>query len=100
MKVHVEREACCSQDDQIGPLTATYELPDQATLQDLVDNVLRSGFLQFSSTHTTMVGSIGATDVVRVFGSSFKAPRYVEPGDRPLGLEAPLRFRSVFDKGN
>lgn len=99
MRVQVEREACCSQDDQIGPLTATYESPHHATLRDLVDDVLRSGFLQFSSTHTTMVGSIGATDVVRVLSSSFKAPRYVEPGDRPLGVEAPLSFRFEFDKG-
>ena len=32
MKFHVTRDGCCSQDDQLGPLTATYDLDSNATL--------------------------------------------------------------------
>lgn len=98
MKLLVVREACCSQDDQIGPLEATYDVPAGATIQDLVEAVVRSGFLQFSSTHKTMVGTLGDTDVVQVSGSLFKRPQFLRALDAPLSEgSGPLRFRFVFD---
>jgi hypothetical protein len=68
MKFHVTREACCSQDDQLGPLAFVYELSVDTTLQNLTEAVIRSGFLQFTSTHSVMVGELRNDALVRVFG--------------------------------
>lgn len=98
MKLLVVREACCSQDDQIGPLEATYELPAGATVQDLVQAVEKSRFLQFSSTHKTMVGRLGTTDVVQVWSSLFKRPQFLRAQDERLSEgSGPLFFRFVFE---
>jgi hypothetical protein len=98
LKLRVEREACCSQDDQIGPLEASYDLRAGATIKDLVDAVVKSGFLQFSSTHTTMVGKLGNTDVVRVTGSLLTRPFFISGAEERLGESSgALRFRFVFD---
>lgn len=60
MQVHVMRDACCSQDDQLGPLENTYSLPSGATVMDLVRAVVDSQFLQFSSTHRCITASFQA----------------------------------------
>ena len=67
MHVRVLRDACCAQDDQLGPLEATYELGPNATLREFVANVVDSGFLQYSGTHTSLVGFIEGKEFVRVF---------------------------------
>ncbi len=67
MHILVSREACCSQDDQLGPLEHIFDLAIDATLIDLVNTVVKSSFLQYSSSHTSMVGAFGATPVARVF---------------------------------
>ena len=67
MNVRVQREACCAQDDQLGPLEATYDLHPNATLREFVARVVDSGFLQYSPTHTSMVGFIEGKQFVRVF---------------------------------
>lgn len=73
MQVRVLRDACCSQDDQLGPLEATYSFGPGATLADLVTAVIDSPFLQYSSSHTTLTGFIAETAFVKVF-SSFHLP--------------------------
>lgn len=75
--VRVTREACCSQDDQAGPLEATYSLDDDATVDELVRKIIASGFLQYSSTNTSMVGVFGDERFVRVFSP------YQFPGREP-----------------
>lgn len=103
MKFHVTREACCSQDDQLGPLAFNYELKADATLQDLTEAVIRSGFLQFTSTHSVMVGEVGNDALVRVFGPHSgppQGPQYLKAADVPVrNLISPdrLHFRFVFD---
>ena len=102
MKFHVAREACCSQDDQLGPLSATYDLDAGATLQDLADTVLRSNFLQFTSTHSVMAGRVEGEAVVRVFGpeGSFRKPQYLKPPNalaKDVVGGSALNFRFVFD---
>lgn len=67
MKLMVVREACCAQDDQIGPLVMRLELPQACRLDEFLAEVERSGFLQFSSTHTRMTCRMGATEVAQVF---------------------------------
>lgn len=69
MKIDVHRQACCFQDDQIGPLDRQFELPADCTLRAFVQAVTDSRFLQFSSTHTTMSCRIGERgEVARVYG--------------------------------
>ena len=67
MRVQVLRDACCAQDDQLGPLEATFEVPQCATIGDLVSIIVESRFLQYSSSHTSLVGFVGEQPFVRVF---------------------------------
>ncbi|RYH50062.1 MAG: hypothetical protein EON54_15790 [Alcaligenaceae bacterium] len=103
MKFQVTREACCSQDDQLGPLAFVYELSADATLQDLTEAVIRSGFLQFTSTHSVMVGELGDDGLVRLFrphSGHCQSPQYLKAADtlvRHLSGPAGLHFRFVFD---
>lgn len=102
MKFLVTREACCSQDDQIGPLEMVYDLADDITLQQLVEAVATSKFLQFSSTHAVMAAHLGNDELVRVFGNSMLRPRppaYARlPNARARDLigNGELHFRFVF----
>lgn len=66
MQIRVLRDACCAADDQVGPLSKEMNLDGQASLQSLVDAIVASGFLQYSSTHTTMLGYVDDAAVVRV----------------------------------
>ena len=103
MKFHVTREACCSQDDQLGPLAFVYELSAESTLQNLTEAVIRSGFLQFTSTHSVMVGELGNDGLVRLFrprSGHPQGPQYLKAADllvRNLIGPAELHFRFVFD---
>lgn len=103
MKFRVAREACCSQDDQAGPLAATYDLNADATLRDLCEAVMRSAFLQFTSTHAVMEGRVGSEVVVRVFGAytnQLRSPQYVAPANslaRNIVRGGELDFRFIFE---
>ena len=67
MKIMMVRQACCSQDDQIGPLDAFYEVDERCRLDEFLDAVESSGFLQFSSTHSAMGCVFAGKEVARVF---------------------------------
>lgn len=75
MKISVLRQACCAQDDQIGPLEADYDVDETCRLNEFMDAVERSGFLQFSSTHAQMSCRIGGRKVGTVFGSGYLVRR-------------------------
>ena len=64
--ITVTREAVCSADDQMNPLTLVVPLPDTAPLSALVDAVLAQRFLQFSSSHSTITGVASGVAIVRV----------------------------------
>ena len=49
MIVHITREACCSQDDQLGPLEIQLEFDENATLEQVIKEICRLKFLQYSS---------------------------------------------------
>lgn len=90
MQVRVLRDACCSQDDQLGPLEATYGFGTDATLADLVRVVVSSKFLQYSSTHTTLTGFIEGVPFVKV------SSEYHVPGSTPeYSLPGVARLASV-----
>lgn len=103
MKFHVTREACCSQDDQLGPLDLAFEMGADATLQDLTEAVIRSGFLQFTSTHSVMVGQLGNEALVRVFGPHSgrpQVPQYLKEAGllvRDLSVPREPHLRFVFN---
>lgn len=48
--------ADCLEDDQLGPLESSYGVAPDSTLKELVDKIEASRFLQYSSSHTTMLG--------------------------------------------
>ncbi|RYX97156.1 MAG: hypothetical protein EOO28_05265 [Comamonadaceae bacterium] len=103
MKFHISREACCFQDDQIGPLEMVCDLADDSTLRQLVEAVQTSRFLQFSSSHQVLVAEMGNSELVRVFAPSWfrrRAPEYtVSPDAKATEIigDGELRFRFVFD---
>ena len=51
MKIEVIREACCSQDDQLGPLSIEVEIPEKAMVWELAREIGEANFLQFSGSH-------------------------------------------------
>lgn len=67
MKVRILREACCAQDDQLGPLEAIYEMADGSSVKELVDAIEKSGFPQYSSSHLAMVGKANTAALFQVF---------------------------------
>jgi hypothetical protein len=74
MKIAVHREACCSQDDQMGPLDMAFELDAQCRLDAFLIAVMGARFLQFSSSHTEMSCRAAGVEVARVF-SPYTEPR-------------------------
>jgi len=54
MKIKLSRQACCAQDDQIGPLETYIELPKETKIWELAKVVGESNFLQFSSSHNIL----------------------------------------------
>jgi hypothetical protein len=90
MKLDVKREACCSQDDQMGPLEKSFEMPDESSLGDLLAAVMGSRFLQFSSTHTEMSCRIAGQEVATVF-----SPYAVPPRAPAFRLPADTSVRSL-----
>lgn len=95
MHIRVLRDACCSQDDQIGPLEATYALGSDATLRDLVRAVVDSRFLQFSSSHVCLTASVSEVPLARVrvtdHGENF-APEFLVPAETLLSPLLQGRF--------
>jgi hypothetical protein len=67
MRIDITREAVCAADDQCGPLEMVAEIEPSGSIQDLVGVIESSRFLQFSSSHTSIVGFVGGIPVVRVF---------------------------------
>ena len=47
MKIEVVREACCSQDDQLGPLSIEVDIPERAMVWELAREIGEGDF--FSS---------------------------------------------------
>jgi len=107
MQVRVFREACCAQDDQMGPLESTYRISSEATLKDLVEEIVESRFLQYSSSHIAMLGEVGRSGVgvVKVFSPYYcdgKEAQFLVPPEQRLGSligenALSFRFRFVFD---
>ena len=95
LQVTVTRQACCSADDQAGPLDAVYALHEDATLVDLVERIQASKFLQFSSTHNRLSGEVDGVCVVEVFAGWGRGPQFhADPAGRvgPILAGRPLCF--------
>ena len=75
MRIEVTREACCSQDDQLGPFNLQIDLPEDSSIWELAREIGEAKFLQFSSPRNVIdaycagkllfsipvVGALGAT---------------------------------------
>lgn len=80
MDIQVTRQACCSADDQAGPLQAVYSVDEHCTLADLVERIRVSKFLQFSSTHNRLSGLVQGACVVEVLAGWGSKPEFhVDP---------------------
>ena len=87
MNIKVNRQACCSQDDQVGPLEAEYQVEAETLFSTLIQQIVKSGFLQFTSTHNRMTGEVNGKAVVEVFstyGGVARQPEYIENPSDPI----------------
>ncbi|MEG2724209.1 MAG: hypothetical protein RR944_16110, partial [Acinetobacter sp.] len=66
MIVHIIREACCSQDDQLGPLEIQLEFDENATLEQVIKEIFRLKFLQYSSSYNHMIGRTDDQKIVEI----------------------------------
>ena len=66
MNLEITRQACCAQDDQLGPLTLNLQSSDLSTIQDLAKAIGESGFLQFSGTHNLIVVCSGGVELLSI----------------------------------
>jgi len=66
MIVHIIREACCSQDDQLGPLEIQLEFDENATLEQVIKEICRLKFLQYSSSHKYLIGRTNDQKIVEI----------------------------------
>ena len=78
MKITVHRQACCSQDDQIGELEAEFSIAPDTTFSSLVQEIVKSCFLQFSSTHNRITGEVEGEGFVEVFSPYTVSPKQPE----------------------
>lgn len=96
------RQACCFQDDQIGPLEAEYDVDEKCRLDEFLDAVERSGFLQFSSTHAQMSCRIGGRKVGTVFGPGYlvrrKPVHAIDPTSLIRNIPSKGAIEFVFEK--
>ena len=103
MQIQVLREACCAQDDQLGPLEAIYGVRSDTTLRELIATIVESRFLQYSSSHVALQAEVVGTPVVRVFSplhsNNRTAEFFASPGQLVEGVvgKNPLQFRFVFE---
>lgn len=75
VQITVSRQACCSADDQVGPLEAHYWLVQKDSFGVLIEYIRQSNFLQFSSTHTRLTGEVNGRRVVEVYSPHSAQPR-------------------------
>ena len=66
MIVHITREACCSQDDQLGPLEIQLEFDENVTLEQVIKEICTVKFLQYSSSHNHMIGTADDQKIVEI----------------------------------
>lgn len=82
MRIEIIRDACCAADDQRGPLDLKLDVSSTLPLRILIENIESAGFLQYSSSHTSLSGLVDGEAIVRVFSPSHdkkKAEYFVAP---------------------
>jgi hypothetical protein len=109
MEITVHRQACCSADDQMGPLEAKYRIETQTTLSTLIKEIITSNFLQFSSSHDHLTGEVEGRKFVEIYstngfytpyGSYCKMPEFiVDPDENAMkilgGKFLSFHFRNI-----
>ena len=77
MKVLITRTACCSQDDQLGPLEIELEVKEDVTFEELIQKIIKINFLQYSSSDH-MIGMVGGKKIVEIFLRQERVVFYTE----------------------
>ena len=95
MKITVHRQACCSQDDQVGPLEAEFSIDADTTFSSLIQEIVKSGFLQFSSTHNRITGDVEGKGLVEVFSPYSANPKPPEFKENPSASAVELLGEKV-----
>ena len=103
MRITVHRQACCSQDDQCGPLEAEYNIEADTAFSSLIHEIVKSRFLQFSSTHDQLSGEVDGKWLVEVFSPygpnarqpEFNASAHMRAVELLSGRILSFRFRHV-----
>lgn len=95
MKITVHRQACCPQDDQCGPLEAEYSIEPDASFSSLIQEIIKAGFLQFSSTHDRLSGEVDNKWLVEIsspYGPSVRQPEFAVASDARVAVCSMTRF--------
>ncbi len=71
MKIQVSRQAVCAADDQYGPLDMLITVEPNSSILEFVAVLEGTKFLQFSSSHTSILGLCEGVPVVRVYSRFF-----------------------------
>lgn len=94
MQFKVIRQACCSADDQAGPLDAVFELDGDASFGELVAQIITAGFLQFSSSHNRLSCELEERCLVEIFAPGGLPPLFhIDPQQR---ADAVVGERTLF----
>jgi hypothetical protein len=62
----------------LGPLEADYKIRPETTLSSLVQDIIQSRFLQFSSSHNRITGEVSGVEIVEIFSPHSPKPRSPE----------------------
>jgi hypothetical protein len=73
-EIRVTRESVCAADDQTMPLELTLRISDTETFGSVIQRIVKSAFLQFSSTYTCANGFVADELVTRVLANFQSAP--------------------------
>ncbi|GLR25720.1 hypothetical protein [Limnobacter litoralis] len=81
MRIEITRQAVCAADDQTNPLEMYFEVDQNLTIQHLVNEIEAAKFLQFSSTHQSIVGHSGGVPIIKIHSPyhSSLGPEYLVP---------------------
>lgn len=66
MRIEITRQAVCAADDQTNQLEMYVEVDQDRPIQHLVKEIEAAQFLQFSSTHQSIVGYSGGAPIVKI----------------------------------
>ena len=103
MKIEIIRDAVCAADDNLGPLMLEVDVTSDDTIEDVINKIKKSKFLQFSSSQTSITGYINNVAFAKLhdeYNSKKPTEFYVSPDSRFLNMSGyesiEFRFKKNF----